>query len=523
MTRPADVDPVGRPTLRGGRFALHGKIADGGMASIFRAWDEARGDWCAVKVLLPEFAHRRRLRLRFEAEARAMAAISHPNVVRVYEVGTDTALPYFAMELADAGSLADWVEAHGAMPPRMALRCVFPIAQGLAAAHAVGVIHRDVKPQNVLLDRSGRCLVSDFGIARVEFLDSMTRTGTSMGTVGYMAPEQRTDARAVDVRADVYALGALLYKLLTSVVLTDMFMLGRDPELIDPVPLPLRPMLVKACEHDRNARYPDVTSFVADLERALPLLPEDPPGTPPLVDPSRSLPLDTSERAFASIASLFVGATNEGIAILPVVPPSRVGQVSTPLAPVETSGPPIDANRPSPASPPPDASPAAPVRPTVVTVRPERPTWSSVALASVTGASVVLLLALASGLWTVRAAQRQEVAARSALYSAIEADRPVLDLVSARSADPAALARLLAQHATFETTRQEPARQEAADAYVVVLLAETQPVVGEGAESTAAVQVRNLAASHLAWRTARDDLAAARSSAPGIWAAVLGF
>jgi serine/threonine protein kinase len=535
----APPDVSGRPALRGERFVLFGKIAEGGMAGIYRAWDTRLRGWRAVKVLLPEFSQRRRLRARFESEAKAMAAIDHPNVIRVFDVVTDAALPYMVMEIADGGSLADWIEEHGAMPPRMAVRAVEEIGRGLTAAHAVGVVHRDVKPQNVLLDRLGRCMVSDFGIARVEFLDSMTRTGTSMGTIGYMAPEQRTDAKVVDARADVYALGALTYKLLTSVVLTDMFMIGLDRELIEPIPEPLRPALVKACHHDREARYPDVESFVADLRRAVPELPDDPPDTPSLANPLRETPLDTSSRVFAAISSVLVAMPGEHVPFDQTVPmaigaaaggatwddsDTRTAQDSAPTHEVRGRAP--RSNPPSldQATPGPSEGPATLETPVVVVRRaPRRAGWLVAIASSIVGVSVVLLAGFSFSLWTIRLAQRREVAARSALYAAIEADRPVLDLVNARSQDPAALADLLARHAGFTTTRREPARQEAADAFVVLLLDQTEPFVADGSAGRAEVQIRNLALAQEEWRSARGALVETRRTFPGIWAATLGF
>jgi serine/threonine protein kinase len=550
-TGPGPATPhelAGRPALKGERYALFGKIAEGGMAGIYRAWDTRLQGWRAVKVLFPEFAQRRKLRTRFESEARAMAAIDHPNVVRVFDVVTDATLPYLVMEIADGGSLNDWLEEHGAMPPRLAVRATEQIARGLAAAHAVGVVHRDVKPQNVLLDRSGRCMVSDFGIARVEFLDSMTRTGTSMGTIGYMAPEQRTDAKVVDVRADVYALGALLYKLLTSVVLTDMFMIGHDAELIEPVPEPLRVALVKACHHDRDDRWPDVDSFVAALLEALPRLPPDPDDVPPLGTLVREAPLDTSSRAFAAISSVLV-ALPGGRPTLDSTVPMVIGQAGRDAADTTDSD---SRTYPAPTqvggrTVPFSAVPPAPLSSTVTPLRSESPgptlerplppppvvrertresqtSWFWATVASAVGFGAVVVAALGFSVWTLQLAQRRELDARSSLYRAIDADRPALDLVNERSPDPAAIAELLARHASYTTTTGEPARQNAADAYVSLLLEQTAPLVAQSPPgSRAEVQLQNLTVSRDAWRDARQSLQHTRATAPGWWATWIGF
>jgi serine/threonine protein kinase len=546
-------DLGGRPALRGERFVLFGKIAEGGMAGIYRAWDVKLRGWRAVKVLLPEFAQRRKLRTRFESEARAMAAIDHPNVVRVFDVVTDAPLPYLVMELAEGGSLNDWLEEHGAMPPHLAIRATDEIARGLAAAHAVGVVHRDVKPQNVLLDLDGRCMVSDFGIARVEFLDSMTRTGTSMGTIGYMAPEQRSDAKIVDARADVYALGALFYKLLTSVVLTDMFMIGHDPELIEPIPEPLRQALITACHHDRDDRFPDVGSFVDAVKQALPALPEDPVDTPPLANPVRETPLDTSSRVFSAISSVLVAMPGRHVPHDQTVPmeigrggvtaSSWSDESSRTFGPDDTALPngtraartTTVTHAPSSVTPGPAAlqtpgSTSHERQPTlernlaaVTTVAPRKTSWLAAGAASLLGVGLVLGGAFGFSLWTVRLAHRRELAARSALYQAIEADRPALDLVNERSTDPSRIALLLEAHAAFTTTSGEPAKQRAADAFVVLLLEQGQPFVADGTAGRAAVQIQNLALTQEEWHVARESLHQTRSTAPGVWAATFGF
>src|SRR5262249_48360366 len=160
------------------------------------------------------------------------------NVIHVYDVGTREALPYMVMELATGGSLNQWVDTYGSMPARMAGAVVVQAARGLYAAHQLGVVHRDVKPHNVLVSADDQCKVTDFGIARVlqDGENALTRTGAAMGTIGYMAPEQKDDARAVDIRADIYGLGALLYKLVNGRIVTDLFLAEHRPELLDVLP-----------------------------------------------------------------------------------------------------------------------------------------------------------------------------------------------------------------------------------------------------------------------------------------------
>ena len=186
------------------------------MARVFRGWDARLKVWRAIKVLDPAYAHKRSLRQRFENEAATMAQMEHRNVVRVYDIGFDGPFGYMVMELAEGGCPVDWLGRYGPMPPKMAVNVVLQTCEGLSAAHEAGIIHRDIKPHNILVTRQGVCRVADFGIARADQLDAhMTKTGMVMGTLGFMAPEQRTDAKAVDERADIYAVGATLYNLLT--------------------------------------------------------------------------------------------------------------------------------------------------------------------------------------------------------------------------------------------------------------------------------------------------------------------
>ncbi len=270
---PSDVPP-----LVDGRYRIVAAIGEGGMASVYRAWDTRLRAWRALKVLRPVYASKKALRRRFETEAYAMARLDHPNVVRVYDVGQAGVLPYIAMELVEGGSLDAWVHQNGRMPPRQAIRAVLQVCAGLEAAHARGIIHRDVKPQNVLVDRKGVCKVTDFGIARLEDTDaSHTREGASMGTAGFMAPEQRTDAATADARADVFSLGATIFALLTGAERSiDLF--AADPGGLekDGIPAVLVPIVLEASRYRREERYASCAAFAAALEQALPLLPPDP-------------------------------------------------------------------------------------------------------------------------------------------------------------------------------------------------------------------------------------------------------
>jgi serine/threonine protein kinase len=269
--------------LANGRYLLLSPLGEGGMATVYRAFDQRLQVWRAIKVLAPQYSTKPKLRARFETEAQTMALLEHPHIVRVYDVGTDGPSPYIVMELVTGGSLVDWLEDHGPMPAKMAVETTLATSEGILAAHAKGIIHRDIKPHNVMVTAEGMCRVTDFGIARVGDGDnSMTKTGAVMGTWGYMAPEQRTNAKAVDVRADVYAVGATLYTLLVDRMPMDLFAAERGDDMMEGVDDKLIDIIIKSSEYRRDDRYEDLKALCDALRDILPELPDTPVGTPPL-------------------------------------------------------------------------------------------------------------------------------------------------------------------------------------------------------------------------------------------------
>lgn len=259
-------------TLASGRYRLVRQLGQGGMATVWQAWDQALGAWRAIKVL---DASSPRSMQRFENEARAMARLRHPHVLTVHDVGhTDEDRPYLVMEFAPGGSLADLLARAGPLPPTVACHLTRGLLEGLDHAHQHGIVHRDVKPQNVLLDRNGEPLVADFGIARIESVD-LTRTGAAMGTLSYMAPEQRSSARDVDARADVYAAGGTLFALLTGREPLDLYVDRAD---WSGVPEALLPILRRATAWDRDDRFPTARAFADALAAVADRLPEAPEG-----------------------------------------------------------------------------------------------------------------------------------------------------------------------------------------------------------------------------------------------------
>ncbi|MBK9649619.1 MAG: protein kinase [Deltaproteobacteria bacterium] len=274
-------------SIADGRYTLVEPLGVGGMATVFKAFDQRLQVWRAVKVLAPQYSNRPSLRDRFEAEARTMASLEHRHIVRVYDVGRAGGSPYIVMELVDGGTLVDWVKQHGPMPPRLAVDAMIQTCEGVSAAHARRIVHRDIKPHNVLITAEGLCRVTDFGIARVEDdNEHLTRTGAVFGTWAYMAPEQRADAKKVDARADVYSLGATLYYLVTGRTPMDLFAAEKDPAVMEGIHECLMPVLVKSTQYSRNDRYETVQHFITALVALRETTPVDPPDTPTLGRPN---------------------------------------------------------------------------------------------------------------------------------------------------------------------------------------------------------------------------------------------
>jgi serine/threonine-protein kinase len=198
----------------GGRYRLVELLGQGGMATIYRARDAQLDRDVAVKLLRPEFGRDPDFLARFRDEARAAASLSHPNIVAVHDFGEDESGPFLVMELVEGQDLASILRENGALAPRQAARVAAEVAKALQAAHVRGIVHRDVKPSNILIGRDGRVKVADFGIARAISESQMTAAGTTMGSVAYFSPEQARGEQAT-FASDVYALGIVLFEALT--------------------------------------------------------------------------------------------------------------------------------------------------------------------------------------------------------------------------------------------------------------------------------------------------------------------
>ncbi len=199
--------------MLGGRYHLVEPLARGGMAAVWIADDPVLSRRVAVKILREDLAANESTRARFRREAISAARLNHPNVVATYDTGDDDGTAYIVMELVNGPTVRQLLREQGRLPIREALRIGIQVADALEAAHRAGIVHRDVKPPNVLVPPAGPVKVTDFGIAKATGSDDLTRTGMVMGTARYLAPEQ-VNGKPTDARTDVYALGILLYEML---------------------------------------------------------------------------------------------------------------------------------------------------------------------------------------------------------------------------------------------------------------------------------------------------------------------
>jgi serine/threonine-protein kinase len=268
------------PLLLGDRYEVGRLLGAGGMAEVFEGRDRLLARRVAIKVLLAEFAQDPSFLVRFKREAQAAASLSHPNIVAVYDTGVEGGTNFIVMEYVEGRTLRDLLRIGGPPPPDRAAGIASDACGALAAAHARGLIHRDIKPGNVMLTGDGTVKVMDFGIARVTSSETITQTSAVIGTAQYISPEQ-VEGREVDARGDLYSLGCLLYEMLTGRVPFS----GESPIAIayrhvreDPVPLrridprvppALEAITLRAMAKNPDHRYQTAAEMQADLERAL--------------------------------------------------------------------------------------------------------------------------------------------------------------------------------------------------------------------------------------------------------------
>src|SRR5437773_2700367 len=216
----AAIDAEGGPFLMpdqkvlAGRYELEEVLGHGGMAEVFLGTDRVLGRRIAIKVLSDRFARDSSFVARFRREAQSAASLNHPNVVSVFDTGSDNGTHFIIMEYVQGKTLAEVIKEEAPLAPERATRIAQDVADALAFAHDAGIVHRDVKPGNIMLSPGGDVKVMDFGIARATSSESLTQTATVLGTATYFSPEQ-AQGEGVDARSDVYSLGIVLYEMLT--------------------------------------------------------------------------------------------------------------------------------------------------------------------------------------------------------------------------------------------------------------------------------------------------------------------
>ena len=270
---------ITRDTLIDGRYRVVNRIGSGGMADVWCADDTQLGRKVALKLLHARFAEDDEFVERFRREASSAAGLQHPNVVGVFDRGEWDGTYYIAMEYLPGRSLKQLVRDHGALDPALAVSIVVQILKAARFAHRRGIVHRDIKPHNVIVDEEGRAKVTDFGIARAGASD-MTETGSIMGTAQYLSPEQ-AQGHPVDARADLYSVGVVLYELLTgrvpfdgeSAVTIALKHVSEEPvppgQLNPDVPPALEAVVMRAMAKDPAQRYQDADSFIFALQHAM--------------------------------------------------------------------------------------------------------------------------------------------------------------------------------------------------------------------------------------------------------------
>lgn len=261
-----------------GRYEIHELLGVGGMAYVYKAYDNIEKRWVAIKILKDELAGNSDFLRRFRNESKAIAVLSHPNIVKVYDVSFGDRIQYIVMEYIDGITLKQYIEQQGEIKWREALYFTVQILRALQHAHEKGIIHRDIKPQNIMLLEDGTIKVTDFGIARFSQAETQTMTDKAIGSVHYIAPEQARGGYIND-KADIYSVGVMLYEMLTgqlpfvadnavSVAIMQMQAEPTPPSRINPsIPKGLEEITMHAMEKNPAQRFPSAADMLEDVER----------------------------------------------------------------------------------------------------------------------------------------------------------------------------------------------------------------------------------------------------------------
>ena len=264
----------------GNRYEIIEKIGEGGMATVYKAKCNILKRYVAVKVLRDEFTTDEEFIKRFNTEAQAAASLTHPNIVSIYDVGHEDNTYYIVMELVQGKTLKEIINEDGALPWKWALNVSIQVASALETAHKNNIVHRDIKPHNIIITEDGIAKVTDFGIAKAVSNSTITAFGTTIGSVHYFSPEHARGGYT-DAKSDLYSLGIVMYEMLTgrvpfdadtpvSVALKHMQEKPVEPVKLNPtIPYAVNKIIMKAMEKDPNDRYQSATEMLKDLSMAL--------------------------------------------------------------------------------------------------------------------------------------------------------------------------------------------------------------------------------------------------------------
>lgn len=260
------------------RYEIMEMVGTGGMADVYKAKCHRLNRFVAIKILKPEFSNDKSFVAKFRAEAQSAAGLSHPNIVNVYDVGEDAGLYYIVMELVEGITLKSFIERKGKLEVKEAVGIAIQIAQGMEAAHENHIIHRDIKPQNIIISREGKVKVTDFGIAKAA--STNTITSNTMGSVHYLSPEQARGGYS-DEKSDIYSLGVTMYEMLTgrvpfigdNTVSVALSHIQEEPqpirELEPNVPISVENIVTKCMQKKPERRYLSTHELIVDLKRSI--------------------------------------------------------------------------------------------------------------------------------------------------------------------------------------------------------------------------------------------------------------
>lgn len=261
----------------GGRYEIVSRVGGGGMAVVYKAKDLLLNRFVAIKILSEALSNDSEFIRRFSREAQSAAALSHPNVVNVYDVGRDGFTHYIVMELVDGPTLKQYIQERGPLPVQEAAAIAVQICDGLAHAHENQIVHRDIKPHNILLGSNGRVKVTDFGIARAASSSTITQTGSVMGSVHYFSPEQARGG-VIGEKSDLYSLGIVMYEMLTgqlpfdgdsaiSIALKHLQEQPRDPRELNPnIPDAVAEIILRALDKNPDNRFASAREMMKAIQ-----------------------------------------------------------------------------------------------------------------------------------------------------------------------------------------------------------------------------------------------------------------